>query len=118
MTDYGPSITLARLYERVSAKGNHYLVGRIGLVKVAILKSGEVSEAGHPIWNVVLQQAPAAPTQSEDAEVGQTEAKSQHRGARRKPRRRKPQEEHDTGNVAPINGKPDDEVPDFVGDAG
>ena len=28
--EYGPSIPFARLYERVSRNGNHYLIGRLG----------------------------------------------------------------------------------------
>ena len=36
--DYGPSITLAKLYERLSRKGKYYLAGRIGLARVIILK--------------------------------------------------------------------------------
>ena len=56
---YGPSLTLARLYERQSKKsGNYYLTGRIGMLKVAILKSSETTDDGVPIWNVVLQEAP------------------------------------------------------------
>jgi hypothetical protein len=56
---YGPSLTLARLYERQSKKsGNYYLTGRIGLLKVAILKTSDTTDDGVPIWNVVLQESP------------------------------------------------------------
>lgn len=55
---YGPSITVARLYERVSKNGNHYLVGRMGMAKIAILKSADTTDDGVPIWNIVLQEAP------------------------------------------------------------
>lgn len=65
---YGPSITIARLYERVSKSGNHYLVGRMGMAKIAILKSSEMTDDGVPIWNVVLQEAPKPEPRDGDAD--------------------------------------------------
>ncbi len=41
---YGPSIPLARLYERVSKNGNHYLTGRLGAAKISILKSSDITD--------------------------------------------------------------------------
>jgi hypothetical protein len=55
---YGQSVTLARLYERTSAKGNTYLTGRLGLAKIAVLKSRETTDDGTQIWNIVIQEAP------------------------------------------------------------
>ena len=59
MSDHAPSIRLTRLYEKTSAKGNVYLVGRIGGAKIAILKSREAAEDGSPMWDVLLSEAPA-----------------------------------------------------------
>ena len=54
LSDYGPQVKLARLYEKTSKTGNQYFVGRLGMAKVAVLKSKEVAEDGSPMW-VVLQ---------------------------------------------------------------
>ena len=61
MSDYGPQVKLARLYEKTSKTSNQYFVGRIGLAKVAVLKSKEVAEDGSPMWNVLLQEASSEP---------------------------------------------------------
>jgi hypothetical protein len=68
MSDYGQSITLARLYERTSAKGNTYLAGRLGLVSVVAFKTTEVSDSGQPLW--VLK-------------VSETQSKAQQEAPRR-----------------------------------
>lgn len=57
MTDYGPSIKLAKLYEKTSKSGNVYMTGRIGGAKVALLKSRETQDDGGAIWEIVLTQA-------------------------------------------------------------
>jgi hypothetical protein len=56
---FGPSLVLARLYEKTSAAGRQYFIGRIGEAKIAILRSREVSESGDPVWDVLLSQAAA-----------------------------------------------------------
>jgi hypothetical protein len=38
MSDYGPQVKLARLYEKTSKTGNQYFVGRLGMAKIAVLK--------------------------------------------------------------------------------
>ncbi len=48
MSDYGPSILLATLYERTSAKGTRYFTGRLGAAKVAILPSKDKADDGTP----------------------------------------------------------------------
>jgi hypothetical protein len=35
MSDYGPQVKLARLYEKTSKTGNQYFVGRLGMAKTA-----------------------------------------------------------------------------------
>lgn len=57
---YGPQLPLCRLYERVSKNGAHYLTGRLGGAKVAVLRSKDTTDDGVPIWNVVLSEAPQA----------------------------------------------------------
>lgn len=81
--NYGPSVPLCRLYERVSAKGNHYLVGRLGGAKISILKSSDTTDDGVPIWNVLLQQAPHKADNGERRTV-RTEADEQSQRPRRR----------------------------------
>jgi hypothetical protein len=49
----GERIRLAKLYERVSARGNRYLIGRLGLAKVVMFQ-GEPTEDGTPTWDVYV----------------------------------------------------------------
>jgi hypothetical protein len=69
-SNYGPSIPLTRLYERVSKSGNHYLTGRLGAARISILKSQELTDDGTPIWNVLLQEGPP-PKAAENGEGDQ-----------------------------------------------
>src|SRR5688572_3608650 len=57
MSDYPDSITMAKLFERVSAKGNIYFSGRLGLLNIAIFKTQEVSETGQAIWVMKASEA-------------------------------------------------------------
>ena len=67
MSDYGPQVKLARLYEKTSKTGNQYFVGRLGMAKIAVLKSKEVAEDGSPMWDVLLQEAPSEPRRKPEA---------------------------------------------------
>lgn len=60
MSDYPPSIPLARLFERISKKGNHYLTGRLGLAKIAIVKTDETTEDGTAIWALLMSEGSSA----------------------------------------------------------
>ena len=62
---------LARLYEKTSKTGNQYFVGRLGLPKVAVLKSKEVAEDGSPMWDVLVQEAPSEPRRKPEAKEEQ-----------------------------------------------
>lgn len=59
MTDYAPSIKAARLFEKTSAKGNVYFTGRLGAVRLTLLKSNDTGDDGSPIWNLLMSEAPA-----------------------------------------------------------
>jgi hypothetical protein len=63
MSDYGHNITAVRLYKKTSAKGSTYFVGRMGMVKVALLKSNDTADDGGEVWNLVYQQAEERPRQ-------------------------------------------------------
>jgi hypothetical protein len=45
-TSFPPSITVAKLYRKTSAKGATYYTGRWGGAKIALLKSNEVADDG------------------------------------------------------------------------
>jgi hypothetical protein len=75
MSDYGPQVKLARLYEKTSKTGNQYFIGRLGMAKIAVLKSKEVAEDGSPMWDVLLQEACSEPRRKPEAkEEAQPEA--------------------------------------------
>lgn len=64
---YPASITVTKLYERTSAKGNQYMTGRIGGVKIAVLKTPETDDEGHPIWVMKFSPAPARSAQADQS---------------------------------------------------
>lgn len=56
--DFPPSINAGRLYERMSSKGNMYLSGRFGSMRFTVMKTKDVDEDGHPIWSLMIGEAP------------------------------------------------------------
>lgn len=66
LTDYGQSFRAARLFEKVSGKGNTYFTGRMGGVRVTLLKSNEVGDGGEAIWSLMFAEAPAIKPDSAD----------------------------------------------------
>jgi hypothetical protein len=48
-----PHVALGQVFERVNGKGQRYLVGRLGIAKLLIVPSGEVSR-GEAVWKVFL----------------------------------------------------------------
>jgi hypothetical protein len=61
---YGPSFTAAKLYRKPSKNGGTYFTGRMGGVKVALLKSKDTTDDGEEVWNLVFSEA--APYQPRD----------------------------------------------------
>ena len=55
---HAPTFQAAKLYRKVSASGNEYLAGRMGGVKVALLKSNDAAEDGSEIWSLMFSEAP------------------------------------------------------------
>ena len=65
--DYKPSFTAARMYRKKSKTGATYFTGRMGSVKLALLKSKEAADDGSEIWNLVFSEAaPFKPKQNEE----------------------------------------------------
>lgn len=55
---YPQSFKAAALYEKTSANGNQYFTGRMGGVRVTLLRSKDVAEDGSAIWNLMFSEAP------------------------------------------------------------
>lgn len=59
---FAPGFTAAKLYRKTSKTGATYFAGRLGGVKVALLKSKDTADDGGEIWNLVFSEAaPYAP---------------------------------------------------------
>jgi hypothetical protein len=55
---FPPSVVATKLYERTSAKGNPYLTGRWGGLRVAVLKTQEQDSEGNAVWEMRFSSAP------------------------------------------------------------
>ena len=49
-------VKLGRLYEKTSAKGTRYFVGRLGAARVLLFQSRETADDGDPVWDLYLQE--------------------------------------------------------------
>ena len=49
-------VKLSRLYEKTSAKGTRYFVGRLGAARVLLFQSRETADDGGAIWDLYLQE--------------------------------------------------------------
>lgn len=56
---FPPSVNVGRLYERISSKGNVYLTGFFGTMKITALKSKDTDAEGNLIWNLMIAGAPS-----------------------------------------------------------
>lgn len=56
MSNYGPQITVAKLYERQSKRGSTYMLGRMGMVNVVLVQSDEVSDSRQRIWHLKISE--------------------------------------------------------------
>jgi hypothetical protein len=65
MADYGPSIPVCRLWEKVSAKGTRYLSGRIGGIRVSILPNRDYQNEGDATHTMLFSEAPSRDRQGE-----------------------------------------------------
>jgi len=72
MADYGPSFTAAKLYKKTSQKGTTYFAGRMGNVKLALVKSKDVADNGEEIWSLIFSEA--KPYQPRDDAKAQSQA--------------------------------------------
>jgi hypothetical protein len=63
---FAPSFELTKLYEKVSARGTKYFVGRLGGARVTLLP-GDPTEDGTPVWRLLVQEAVKAQTPANSA---------------------------------------------------
>jgi hypothetical protein len=61
MTAGTARVVLCRLYRNISSYGNTYFSGPMGGVKLALLKTRDVSDTGQEIWELVVEERPAKP---------------------------------------------------------
>ena len=99
----GAKVVLARLYRNISSYGNLYFAGPMGGVKVALLKTRDVSDSGQEIWELVVKERP--PKQIKNATATQRATALFQPPARRKARR-------SDGDGPPL---PDDRLDDIGG---
>ena len=52
-----PKLPLGSLYERAGKCGRRYLVGRLGMMKLLVVSTGETSR-GNPVWECFLTEGP------------------------------------------------------------
>ena len=71
--EYGPSVPLCRLYERISKNGNIYLTGRLGAAKLAVLKLSPSPTPACRSRNVLVSEAPARPKDTPGVRTIRTE---------------------------------------------
>jgi len=71
-SQYPPSVPLAILYERESAKGTRYFVGRLGLAKIVMFQ-GEDTDDGTPTWDLLIQQPSPKNENQQPRPAGQDE---------------------------------------------
>jgi hypothetical protein len=63
---YPPSVELATLWERQSARGTRYLAGYLGRARITLLP-GEPTAEGTPTWRLLIAQAPPRQTETGEA---------------------------------------------------
>ena len=84
MTTHAPSFTAAKLYRKQSKTGGTYFTGRLGGVKVALIKSNETADDGGEIWSLLFSEA--APWQGKSSDLPRDKPLSK-RAARLDPQR-------------------------------
>ncbi len=57
-----PKIKPGTLYEKTSKAGRRYFVGRLGAARILLFSTGETTEDGTPIWELLAEQAEERPT--------------------------------------------------------
>lgn len=69
-SDFPPSITAGKLYERTAASGRTYLTGYFGSFKITAFKTDETSDRGDPVWKLSFGEAPPRdPTKATKSEA-------------------------------------------------
>jgi hypothetical protein len=82
-----PMLQAAKLWEKTSAKGNVYLIGRLGGMRILILRNRDAGSDGEPDWHLFFTDgAPrAAPETSPKPAAYSAPRRRQQRRPRREP---------------------------------
>lgn len=78
-----PSITAGRLSERTSAKGNTYLTGYFGPLRIVALKTDQKDDYGNPIWTLKFSENPPREKQADAASPAPKQREPQKADAKR-----------------------------------
>jgi hypothetical protein len=62
MTGTSAMLQAAKLWEKTSAAGNVYLVGRLGGVRILILRNRAAGTEGEPDWNLFFTEPTSSAT--------------------------------------------------------
>jgi hypothetical protein len=91
----------ARLWEKTSAAGNSYLIGRLGGVRVLILRNRDAGTEGEPDWHLFFaDRVPRATEASPQPASAQPRQRSAYRRQQR------------SETASPSDPRPfDDEIP-------
>jgi hypothetical protein len=104
----------AGLWEKTSAKGNRYLVGRLGGVKILILANLDYSAESNPTHHLFFVEAAERPREARQS-PRTTADNSTTSPSRQEPRRRSPYRERktqqDASGSAPDPRPFNDEIP-------
>ncbi len=105
---FPPSIEIAKLYERTSAKGTRYMSGWLGLGRVNSLP-GEPAEDGTPTWRLLIGARQTAGEKPAGGRTAPSEPSARPYAARRAYRAPRPPGRAGSG---PLAGKVDDLWPE------
>jgi hypothetical protein len=77
----------AKLWEKTSAAGNTYLVGRLGGVRILILRNRDAGTGDEPDWHLFFTEPPSAASTSSAPRPKKKTSRPQRHGLYAAPRR-------------------------------
>ena len=109
MTGTNSMLQAAKLWEKTSAAGNLYLVGRLGGVRVLVMRNRDAGAEGEPDWHLFFADSSDKARQT-SAEPAKPASSARTRGARRAYRRPAAQT---AGGPDHASSMPDDPLDDL-----
>lgn len=59
---HSSQVSVTRLFEKTSSKGNRYFVGRLGNARVLLFRDERSDMEGDPVWQMYLTDGAKTPT--------------------------------------------------------